>query len=64
MDDNYRIIAKHLFRAHMKYTRGKVLLILAGNIEEATEKARAAFGINNIIVDRIIPTEDPQVYEI
>ena len=38
----YKIIAKHLYRAHRMYTGGKTLVILADSIEEATEKARAA----------------------
>ena len=34
------------------------------SIEEATEKARAAFGISSVIVRRVDATEDPQVYEV
>ena len=60
----YRTIAKHLFRAHRKYEGGRTLIILADSIEEATEKAVAAFGFNSVHVKRIDPTEDPQVYEI
>lgn len=60
----YRTIAKHLFRAHRKYEGGRTLIILADSIEEATEKAVAAFGLNSVHVKRIDPTEDPQVYEI
>ena len=60
----YRTIAKHLFRAHLKYEGNRTLIILADNIEEATEKAIAAFGLNGVHVKRINPTEDPQVYEI
>jgi len=33
----YKIIAKHLYRAHRMYTGGKTLVILADSIEEATE---------------------------
>ena len=60
----YKIIAKHLYRAHRMYTGGKTLVILADSIEEATEKARAAFGISTVIVRRVDATEDPQVYEV
>ena len=63
-DSAYRIIAKHLYRAHRMYTGGKTLVILADSIEEATEKARAAFGISSVIVRRVDATEDPQVYEV
>lgn len=59
-----KIIAKHLYRAHRMYTGGKTLVILADSIEEATEKARAAFGISTVIVRRVDATEDPQVYEV
>lgn len=60
----YRIVAKHCFRAHRMYERGKTLLILADDIKEATAKAVAAFGVSTVIVSRVIPTEDPQVYEV
>lgn len=60
----YKIVAKHLYRAHRMYTGGKTLVILADSIEEATEKARAAFGISTVIVRRVDATEDPQVYEV
>ena len=60
----YKIIAKHLYRAHRMYTDGKTLVILADSIEEATEKARAAFGLSSVIVRRVYSTEDPQVYEV
>ena len=60
----YKIIAKHLYRAHRMYTGGKTLVILADSIEEATEKARAAFGISTVIVRHVDATEDPQVYEV
>lgn len=60
----YKIIAKHLYRAHRMYTGGKTLVILADSIEDATEKARAAFGILSVIVRRVDATEDPQVYEV
>lgn len=58
----YRTIAKHLFRAHLKYEGSRALIILADSIEEATEKAVAAFGLNSVSVKRIDPTDDPQVY--
>ena len=60
----YRTIAKHLFRAHLKYEGSRTLIILADGIEEATEKAVAAFGLNSVSVRRIDPTDDPQVYEV
>lgn len=60
----YRTIAKHLFMAHLKYEGDKTLIILAESIEEATEKAVAAFGLNSVSVRRIDPTDDPQIYEI
>ena len=60
----YRTIAKHLFRAHRKYEGGRTLIILADNLEEATEKAVEVFGLDSVHVKRIDPTDDPQVYEI
>lgn len=60
----YRTIAKHLFKAHLKYEGDRTLIILADSIEEATEKAVAAFGLNSVFVKRVDPTEDPQVYEV
>lgn len=60
----YRIIAKHLFRAHRAYGGGKTLVILADDIDEAVTKARAAFGVSTVIVKRVDPTKDPQVYEV
>ena len=63
-DTAYRTIAKHLFRAHLKYEGGRTLIILADNLEEATEKAVEVFGLDSVHVKRIDPTDDPQVYEI
>lgn len=60
----YRTIAKHLFRAHLKYEGDRTLIILADNIEEAEAKAVAAFGLNSVHVKRLDPTDDPQVYEV
>lgn len=60
----YRIIAKHVFKAHRKYEGNETLIILADDFEEAAEKARAVFGLNNVVVKQIDPTEDPQVYKI
>lgn len=60
----YRVIAKHIYKAHLKYEGQRTLIILADNIEEATEKAVKAFGLNSVFVKRIDPTEDPQVYEV
>lgn len=60
----YRTIAKHLFIAHRKYESSRILIILADSIEEATEKAIDAFGLNSVFVKRIDPTDDPQVYEV
>lgn len=60
----YRIIGKHLFRAHRKYEGGRTLIILADDYEEAEKKAIEAFGLNSVYVKRIDPTTDPQVYEI
>lgn len=59
----YRTIAKHLFRAHRKYEGGKVLIILADSIEEATEKVIETFGLDSVFVRRLDATVDPQVYE-
>lgn len=41
----------------------RTLIILADSIEEATEKAVKAFGLGSVHVRRIVPTDDPQVYE-
>lgn len=60
----YRIIAKHVFTAHRKYGGSETLIILADGFEEAEKKARVVFGLNNVVVKQIDPTEDPQVYEI
>lgn len=60
----YRVIAKHLFRAHRMYTRGKTILILADDIIEATAKARAVLGVSSVVVSRLISTGDAQVYEV
>ena len=46
------------------YTGGKTLVILADSIEEATEKARTAFGVSSVVVRCVDATEDPQVYEV
>lgn len=63
-ENSYKIIANHLFRAHLKYEGDRTLIILADDIEEAKAKAASVFGINSIFVDRLIPTDNPQVYEI
>lgn len=60
----YKIIARHLYRAHRMYSGDKTLVILADSIEEATEKAKKAFGISTVVVRPVDPTEDPQVYEV
>lgn len=59
----YRSIAKHVFRAHQKYDGRKVLVLLADDLNEAEKLAMSAFGTSNVAVRRILPTEDPQVYE-
>lgn len=63
-DRAYRTIARHLFKAHLKYERSRVLIILASSVEDATEKAVAAFGLDSVFVKRLDPTADPQVYEV
>ena len=62
-DKAYRSIAKHVFRAHQKYEGGKVLVLLADDLNEAERLAMTAFGTSNVAVRRVAPTEDPQVYE-
>lgn len=60
----YRVIAKHIFRAHRKHEGGKVLVLLADDICEAERLAMTVFGTSSVFVKRISPTEDPQVYEV
>lgn len=60
----YRTIAKHLYRAHRKYEGSKTLLILADDITEAISKAQRTFGTSSVHVSKVLPTDDPQVYEV
>jgi len=63
-EDAYKILAKHIFNAHLKYEADKDMIILADNLDEAERKVKAFFGTSSIIVQHIIPTNDPQVYKI
>lgn len=63
-EEAYRTIAKHVFRAHRQSEGGKVLVLLADDIREAERLAMTAFGTSNILVRRVNPTTDPQVYEV
>lgn len=60
----YRTIAKHVFRAHRQNDGGKVLLFLADGIREAERLAMEEFGTSSVFVRRVIPTTNPQVYEV
>lgn len=60
----YRSIVKHIFRARKKYEGGKVLVLLADDIREAEQLAMTAFGTSSVLVKRVSPTEDPQVWEV
>ena len=43
---------------------GRQVIILADTLDEAHEKARIALGVDAVFVNRIVPTENPQVYDI
>ena len=60
----YRTIAQHVFSAHRKYEGGKVLAILADDIREAEKLAMMEFGTSSVFLTRVVPTADPQVYEV
>lgn len=60
----YRSIAKHVFRGLQNSNGKKTLLLLADDLSEAEKLAMIAFGTSNVNVRRVIPTEDPQVYEV
>ena len=60
----YRAIASHIFAAHCQYTGGKTLAILADDFREAERLAKTALGSSSVFVKRVVPTGDPQVYEV
>ena len=63
-DTAYRSVAKHIFVAHRMHEGGRQVIILADTLDEAHEKARIALGVDSVFVKRIMPTENPQVYDI
>lgn len=63
-DKAYRTIASHIFAAHRQNTCGKTLVILADDLWEAERLAMTALDTSSILVKRIVPTGDPQVYEV
>lgn len=64
-DAAYRTVARHIFIAHRKAsTDRRQVVILADNLSEAEEKAKAAFGMPSVHVKRVIPTEDAQIYNL
>lgn len=60
----YRVIAKHIFRAHRMHKGEKVLILLADDLGEAEKLAMTAFGTSNVLVRRLAPFADPQIYEV
>lgn len=61
----YRTISKHIFIAHqLDGGSRKILLILADDFSEAERLAETSFGTASIFVRRIIPTENPQIFEV
>jgi hypothetical protein len=48
----YGIIAKHIFVAYRKYSEEfKPVLVLADNLDDATEKAKRYFGVSHLNID-------------
>lgn len=64
MENNYKNIFNHLFYAHRKYDADRILIIFANDLKEATSKATEAFGLSNIFVAPLSPTDNPQIYEV
>ena len=61
----YHTVAKHVFVAYLIYsTERREIIIFADNAKEAQEKASAHFQTTCVTVERIAPTNDPQVYKI
>lgn len=61
----YCLIAEHLFYAYRTYSGDRILLVFADSIEEAKVKAEEAFdGSCFVTVNRITPTDNPQIFEI
>ena len=63
-DTAYRSVAKLIFVAHRMQEGDRQVRILAETWDEAHEKARIALGVDAVFVKRIMPTENPQVYDI
>lgn len=63
-DKAYRSIAKHVFKSHRLNVGGKTLVLLADDIREAEKLAMTAFRTSSVFVQRVTPTEDPQIYEV
>lgn len=59
-----RSVAKHVFKAHRQYEGGKMLVLLADDIREAEKLAMTEFGTSSVFVKRVVPTENPQIYEV
>ena len=59
----YRVVAKHIFLAHLKYESSREIIILADDIDEARQKAQNFFGLSSVTVRAVDPTDDAQIYE-
>lgn len=58
----YRIVGEHIYMARLKYEGDRTIVVLAGTMTEATEKAQQFFGLSSVVVERVRKTDDPQVY--
>ena len=57
----YRIVGEHIYMARLKYEGDRTIVVLAGTMTEATEKAQQFFGLSSVVVERVRKTADPQV---
>ncbi len=62
-NEAYGIIANHIFIAMQKHG-GKSVIILADNLQDAEEKAKAFFKVDSVTVFRIIKVTENGICEI